>query len=106
MNFSRPNFSADTSSIISTVTGLHSYFRDLQSYYKIIKGKLLGELEATLGELEATNDEAQTEVLKQKLQDTNEKINYFHLLNNSISTVDIVLHTEFMIKEFAHKGKE
>ena len=99
MSSSKPEFSADTSSIISTVTGLHSYFRDLQSYYKVLKGKLLSELEAT-------NDEAQTETLKQKLSVVNEKMDYFHVLNNSISTVDVVLHTETMIQEFANKEKK
>ena len=95
MSSSKSEFSADTSSIISTVTGLHSHFRDLQSYYKVLKGKILSELEAT-------DDESKTQELKEKLLDTNEKINYFHVLNNSISTVDIVLHTETMIKEFAN----
>ena len=95
MSSSKPKFTADTSSIINTVTGLHSYFRDLQSYYKVLKGKLLSELEAV-------DDEEKTKELKQKLQDTNEKINYFHVLNNSISTVDVVLHTETMIKEFTN----
>ncbi len=99
MSSSKPEFSADTSSIISTVTGLHSYFRDLQSYYKVLKGKLLSELEAT-------NDEAQTETLKQKLSVVNEKMDYFHVLNNSISTVDVILHTETMIQEFANKEKK
>ena len=59
MSTSKPEFSADTSSVISIVTGLHSYFRDLQSYYKVLKGKLLSELEAT-------NDEAQTLGIKTK----------------------------------------
>ncbi|MGK7935492.1 MAG: hypothetical protein AB4206_06770 [Xenococcaceae cyanobacterium] len=98
MNPSKPEFSANSSSIISTVAGLHSYFRDLQSYYKVLQGNLISELEAT-------DDEAQTQALKQKLQDVNEKINYFHVLNNSISTVDVVLHTEVMIQEFAAKEK-
>ncbi len=99
MNPSKPEFSADPSSIISTVTGLHSYFRDLQSHYKVLKGKLLSELEAT-------DDELQIQALKQKLHDVNEKINYFHVLNNSISTVNVVLHTDVMIQEFAAaKGK-
>ncbi len=95
MNPSKPEFSADTSSLISTVSGLHSYFRDVQSYYKVIKGKLLSDLEAT-------DDEVQTQALKQELQDVNEKIKYFHVLNNSISTVDVVMHTEAMIKEFSN----
>ena len=98
MNPSKPEFSADTSSIISTVTELHSYFRNLQSYYKVLQGKLLSELEAT-------EDELETQTLKQKLHDVNEKINYFHVLNNSISTIDVVLHTEAMIQEFAATEK-
>ena len=98
MNHSKPEFSADTSSIFSTVTGLHSHFRDLHSYYKVRQGKLLSELETS-------NDEAQTEALKQKLNDVNEKIDYFHVLNNSISTVNVVLHTEAMIQEFANREK-
>ena len=55
-----------------------------------------------MSELEASDDEAKTEELKAKLQDINDKINYFHVLNNSISTVDIVLHTETMIQEFTN----
>ncbi len=35
----------------------------------------------------------------------NEKINYFHVLNNSISTIDVVLHTEIMIQELAVTAK-
>ena len=98
MNPSKPEFSVDTSSILSTVTELHSYFRNLQSYYKVIKGKLLDELEAT-------EDELKAQTLKQKLNDVNEKINYFHVLNNSISTIDVVLHTEVMIQEFTATEK-
>ena len=98
MSPSKPELSINTSSIISTVTGLHSHFRDLQSYYKVLKGQILSELEAN-------NDAAKSEELKQKLNSVNEKINYFHVLNNSISTVDIVLHTETMIKEFADPEK-
>ncbi|MDJ0577367.1 MAG: hypothetical protein QNJ65_19675 [Xenococcaceae cyanobacterium MO_234.B1] len=95
MNPSKPQFSADTSSIINTVSGLHSYFRDVLSYYQVIQGKLISDLEAT-------DDEAQIQALKPKLQEVNEKINYFHVLNNSISSVDVVMHTEAMIKEFGN----
>ncbi|MGK7897642.1 MAG: hypothetical protein AB4372_29515 [Xenococcus sp. (in: cyanobacteria)] len=98
MTSSKPEFSADTSSIISTVTGLHSHFRDMQSYYKVLKGQILSELEAS-------DDAEKTEELKEKLSSVNEKINYFHVLNNSISTVDVVLHTETMIQEFANPEK-
>ena len=94
MNLHKPEFSPDSSSIINTVSGLHSYFRDFQSYYKVLKGQLLSKLEVT-------EDELQTQELKQQLHDVNEKIKYFHVLNNSISTVDVVLQTEAMIKEFA-----
>ncbi len=98
MNPSKPEVSADTSSIISTVTELHSYFRNLHSSYKVLQAKLLGELEVT-------EDELETQTIKQKLHDVNEKINYFHVLNNSISTIDVVLHTEVMIQEFAATEK-
>ena len=67
MNPSKPDFSGTPSSIISTVTELHSYFRDLQSYYKVLQGKLISELEAT-------DDELQTQELKQKIQGVNEKL--------------------------------
>ncbi len=67
MTASKPEFSADASSMISTVTGLHSHFRDLQSYYKVLKGKLLSELEAS-------DDAEKTQELKEKLTETNEKI--------------------------------
>ena len=98
MTSSKPEFSADTSSLISTVTGLHSHFRDMQSYYKVLKGQILSDLEAS-------DDAKKTEELKEKLSSVNEKINYFHILNNSISTVDVVLHTETMIQEFANPEK-
>ena len=98
MNPSQPNFSDNPSSIISTVSELHSYFRNMQSRYKVLQGKLLSDLEAT-------DDEAQTQALQQKLHEVNEKIDYFHVLNNSISTVDVVLHTEAMIKEFSNPEK-
>ena len=98
MNPSKLSFSDDPSSIVSTVTELHSYFRNLQSRYKVLQGKMLSELEAT-------DDEAQTKVLQQKLHEVSEKIDYFHVLNNSISTVDVVLHTEAMIKEFSNPEK-
>ena len=98
MTSSKPEFSADTSSLISTVTGLHSHFRDMQSYYKVLKGQILSELEAS-------DDAEKTEELKEKLSSINEKINYFHVLNNSISTVYVVLHTETMIQEFANPEK-
>ncbi|VEP18205.1 conserved hypothetical protein [Hyella patelloides LEGE 07179] len=99
MQLSKPEYSGASSSIHNTVTTLHSYFRDMQSYYKAFKGKVLSELE------EAEN-ELQIKELKETLQDINKRINYFHVLNNSISTVDVVLHTEAMIQEFIPKEKK
>ncbi len=96
MTYSKPEYSSAGSSVINTVTSLHSYFRNMQSYYKVLQGKILSDLEIT-------EDELQIKELKQKLQDVNTKINYFHVLNNSISTVDVVLHTETMIEEFRTK---
>ena len=98
MNEPKPEYSNQSTSVISTVSSLHSYFRDLQSYYKVLHGKILSDLEAA-------EDQLQIEELKQKLQDVNTKINYFHVLNNSISTVNVVLHTEAMIEEFVSKEK-
>ncbi len=79
--------------MLSIVTEMHNYFRDLQSYYKIAKGDLISRLE------DAT-DEAEIQELQRQLHEVNEKITFFHVLNNSISTVDTVLHTDKMIAEF------
>lgn len=78
--------------VISVVSELHSYFRDLQSYYKIAKGEMMSKIEAC-------NDKEKEQELHLELKQINRKIDYFHVLNNAISTVDVILHTEEMIAE-------
>jgi hypothetical protein len=94
MENKKPEFSitAQDQSVISLITELHNYFRDLQSYYKIARGKLHDELDATL-------DETKAEALRQELKEVSHKMEYFHVLNNAISTVDVIVHTEVMVSE-------
>jgi hypothetical protein len=92
MENKRPEFGLKEASVITTVTELHSYFRDLQSYYKITQGQLLSQLDTE-------KDSATTEVLETKLRSIRQKIDYFHVLNNAISIVDTLIHTEAMIEE-------
>jgi hypothetical protein len=80
-------------SVISVVSELHSYFRNLQSEYKIVKSRVISKLEVE-------NDRQKQEQLKTKLKTINQKIEYFHVLNNAVSIADVVLHTEEMVKEF------
>ena len=80
-------------SVISVISELHSYFRNLQSYYKITKGELLSQLESE-------NDPQKQEQLQTKLKVIDQKIDYFHVLNNAVSIADVVVHTEEMVKEF------
>ena len=93
MEQSKPQFPIQNHSVISLVTELHGYFRNLQSYYKVIHGEILDQLETE-------TDAAKTEELKQTLREINLKIDFFHVLNNAISITDTVLHTEKMIEEF------
>jgi hypothetical protein len=53
-----------------------------------------------LSRLESTTDSAASEALHEEIKEVNEKMAFFHVLNNAISTVDTVLHTEKMIEEF------
>ncbi|MGK7915968.1 MAG: hypothetical protein AB4038_10545 [Prochloraceae cyanobacterium] len=99
MENKKPVFSIENDSVISVVSELHSYFRDLQSYYKIAKGEILSQLELT-------SDEAKTEELKNKLLEVEEKIDYFHVLNNAVSIADTVVHTNTMISEFGTVEKK
>ncbi|MDJ0844121.1 hypothetical protein [Crocosphaera sp.] len=96
MENKRPEFAIQEHSVLSIATEMHNHFRDLQSYYKIAKGNLMSQLESM-------NDEAQMTEIQDKLREIEEKITFFHVLNNAISTVDTVLHTEKMIAEFNHK---
>lgn len=91
MENKKPECNLDTS-VISVVSELHSYFRDLQSYYKIAKGEVMSDIEAC-------NDSEKSAQLQTDLKEINRKIDYFHVLNNAISTADVILHTEEMIKE-------
>lgn len=93
MENKRPEFAYSDLCVISVVSELHHYFRDLQSYYQIAKGHIIGRLEAI-------QDETEHQKLKEELEEINQKISYFHVLNNSISTVDVILHTQDMITEF------
>jgi hypothetical protein len=93
MENKRPELAIADQSILSLVTELHTYFRDMQSYYKMTHGEMLSRLEAA-------TDPATEAALHQQIKEINEKIIYFHVLNNAISTVDTVLHTEKMIVEF------
>lgn len=92
MENKRPEFAITEHSPLSLVTELHSYFRDMHSYYKIARGRLISELEAS-------TDPDKTKDLSSQLEEVNNKLTFFHVLNNSISTVDTVLHTQAMIKE-------
>jgi hypothetical protein len=93
MENKRPEFALANHSILAVVSEVHAYFRDMQSYYQIAHGKLLSELENA-------QDPAMTEGVQQKMDAVNQKLAFFHVLNNSISTVDTVLHTDTMIREF------
>lgn len=94
MENKKPEFAiiAQDQSVISLITELHNYFRDLQSYYKIACGKLRDQLEAT-------SDQAKIEELRQEFHEVSQKMDYFRILNNAISTVDVIVHTEMMVSE-------
>ena len=93
MENKKPELAIADQSVLALVTELHNYFRDMQSYYKISHGSLLSRLEST-------TDSATSEALHEEIKEVNEKMAFFHVLNNAISTVDTVLHTEKMIEEF------
>lgn len=93
MENKKPELAIADQSVLSLVTELHSYFRDMQSYYQIRHGQVLSKLEAN-------SDPATETALQEELKAVNEKITFFHVINNAISTVDTVVHTEKMIAEF------
>ncbi|HEY9879956.1 MAG TPA: hypothetical protein V6D29_15990 [Leptolyngbyaceae cyanobacterium] len=93
MENKKPVFGISGTTPISTVTELHAYFRDMQSYYKVAQGQLLGRIETSA-------DAAEADRFKAELQAINQKIEYFHVLNNAASIADTVLHTQAMIDEF------
>ncbi|MEB3311544.1 MAG: hypothetical protein VKJ02_15060 [Snowella sp.] len=93
MENKKPELAIADQSVLSLVTELHSYFRDMQSYYQIQHGQVLSKLEAN-------SDPEMETALQEELKAVNEKITFFHVINNAISTVDTVVHTENMIAEF------
>jgi hypothetical protein len=97
MENKKPEFGLEHS-VISIVSELHSYFRDLQSYYKIAQADIVSKLEST-------QDKQKQEELQAKFKKIKEKIDYFHVLNDAISIADVVLHTEGMIEELGEKKK-
>ncbi len=93
MDCHKPTFSSSDTSVISTVRELHSYFRNLQSYYKVLKGQVTSKLEYN-------EDPAMVEDLNSQLCEINRKLRYIHILNNSASTVDEVVHLAEIKDEF------
>ena len=93
MDCPKPVFSTSDTSVISTVRELHCYFRNLQSYYKVLQGQVISKLEY--------NDEPEkVNGLKRELDEINRKLKYVHILNNSASTVDEVVHLAEIRDEF------
>ncbi|MEL6489981.1 MAG: hypothetical protein AAFV85_13985 [Cyanobacteria bacterium J06634_6] len=92
MEHSKPNFCIPDHSLVEVATALHTYSRDMQSYYKIMQGQLLGKLD------EAT-DEAELSAITTDLKAINQKMEYFHVLNNAASIVDILMHSPIMMEE-------
>jgi hypothetical protein len=89
----KPEFAIANPSVLEIVTELHNYFRDLQSYYKIAYGEAASQLEAS-------TDSHEHQALLDKIKQIDEKMTLFHVLNNSISTVSTLMHTDTMIEEF------
>lgn len=93
MENQKPQWTMTEHSVLAIATEMHNYLRNLQSYYKIAKGNLMSQIEST-------SDDKQAKILLEELREIEEKITFFHVLNNSVSTVDTVLHTPTMINEF------
>jgi hypothetical protein len=93
MDCPKPVFYASNTSIVSTVRELHSYFRNLQSYYKVLKGQVISKLEYNENP-EIVDD------LNSQLCEIDRKLKYIHILNNSASTVDEVINLVEIKDEF------
>ena len=93
MDCHKPVFSTSDTSVISIVRELHSYFRDLQAYYKVLKGQVISKLDHDENS-EIVDD------LNSQLCEINRKLRYIHILNNSASTVDEVIHLVEIKDEF------
>ncbi|MEM8805895.1 MAG: hypothetical protein AAGF01_07705 [Cyanobacteria bacterium P01_G01_bin.38] len=92
MENKKPKFGIQNHSPNEVATALHSFSRDMQSYYKVTHGQLLSRLDEV-------NDEEELSCIKAELQNVNLRIEYFHVLNNAASIVDVVLHSPIMIEE-------
>lgn len=99
MEHTKPKFCIQEHSLVEVATALHDYSRDMQSYYKILRGQLLGQLD------EATDELGLAEI-KTSLQVINQKMEYFHVLNNAASIVDILMHSPIMLEELNLPKKE
>ena len=93
MEHKKPFFDLGNHSPIEVASVLHSFSRNLQSYYKILQGELLSQLDQISDEVELTK-------LKAELQIIHQKIEYIHMLNSAASIADTVLHSPLMIEEF------
>ncbi len=91
-NNKKPVFGIQGYTPINTVTELHSFCRDMQSYYQIARGDLLGKLDAADGEEKIR--------LHKALQEVSRKVEFYHVLNNAVSIADTMFHTPEMIAEF------
>jgi len=91
----KPVFGLDGCSPIEASSALHSYSRDMQAYYKVVQGQLLSQLHQVEEGEELTR-------IKTALQEVNQKLDYFHVLNNAASIVSTVFHTHTMINEVRH----
>ncbi|MGF1459854.1 MAG: hypothetical protein ACFBSG_12610 [Leptolyngbyaceae cyanobacterium] len=98
MENKKPVFGIADYSPIEISSALHSFSRDMQSYYKMAQGHLLGKLDHT-------EDEAELTQLKAELQAVHQKIEYFHMLNNAASICSTVLHTPLLVEEFRQSNK-
>ncbi|MEL6128433.1 MAG: hypothetical protein AAFR24_13135 [Cyanobacteria bacterium J06627_3] len=93
MHNEKPIFGLKNHSPIEVASEMHTFSRDMQSYYKIAHGQLIDKLDQTTDEADLAN-------LKLELQDTNQKIEYFHMLNSAASIVSTLLHSPLMLEEF------
>ncbi|MBE9047086.1 hypothetical protein IQ255_22250 [Pleurocapsales cyanobacterium LEGE 10410] len=93
MDCPKPVFSTSDTSVVSTVRELHYYFRNLQAYYKVLKGRVISKLEYN-EDPEIVSD------LNFQLCEIERKLKYIHILNNSASTVNEVVHLIEIKDEF------
>lgn len=93
MEQQKPQWTITEQSVLALTSEMHNHFRNLQSHYKVIKGDLLSQIESA-------SEQTKIKDLENQLREVEEKLILFHVLNNSISSVDVVLHTPKMIAEF------